>query len=49
MKTVQSQTLIFALTTAAVIAVAPYAGPRYADRGQIEFLLNCADCHGTDA
>jgi hypothetical protein len=49
MKTVQSHTLIFALTTAAVIAAVPYARPQDADRGQIEFLLNCADCHGTDA
>ena len=26
-----------------------YARPQDADRGQIEFLLNCASCHGTDA
>ena len=26
-----------------------YARPQDADRGQIEFLLNCAGCHGTDA
>jgi hypothetical protein len=35
--------------TAAVMAIVPYARPQDADRGQIEFLLNCAGCHGTDA
>jgi cytochrome c553 len=41
--------LIFTFTTAAVMAVIPDARPQDADRGQIEFLLNCAGCHGTDA
>jgi hypothetical protein len=41
--------LIFAVTTVAVMAMVPYARPQDADRGQIEFLLNCASCHGTDA
>ena len=41
--------LIFVFTTAAVMAIVPYARPKDADRGQIEFLLNCAGCHGTDA
>ena len=49
MKAFQRQTLIFTLTTAAMVAVAPYARPQDADRGQIKSLLNCADCHGTDA
>src|SRR5262245_53769338 len=41
--------LIFAVTTVAVMAMVPDARPQDADRGQIEFLLNCARCHGTDA
>jgi hypothetical protein len=41
--------LIFAFTAAAVMAVVPDARPQDSDRGQIEFLLNCARCHGTDA
>jgi hypothetical protein len=41
--------LIFVFTTAAMMAIVPYAHPQDADRGQIEFLLNCAGCHGTDA
>ncbi len=39
--------LIFAATT--LVAMVPYARPQDADRGQIEFLLNCSRCHGTDA
>ncbi len=31
------------------MAVVPDARPQDADRGQIEFVLNCARCHGTDA
>ncbi len=38
-----------AFTTAIVMTMVPYAHPQDADRGQIEFLLNCARCHGTDA
>jgi hypothetical protein len=49
MRTISTRILIFAFTTAAVMAVVPYARPQDADRGQIEFLLNCAGCHGTDA
>jgi hypothetical protein len=49
MRTISTQILIFAFTTAAAMAVVPYARPQDADRGQIEFLLNCAGCHGTDA
>jgi hypothetical protein len=49
MRTIQTRILIFASTTAAVMALASYARPQDADRGQIEFLLNCARCHGTDA
>jgi cytochrome c553 len=41
--------LIFAVTALAVMAMVPYARPQDADRGQIEFLLNCSRCHGTDA
>ena len=41
--------LFFAFTTAAVMAAVPEARPQDADRGQIEFLLNCARCHGTNA
>ena len=41
--------LIFAFVTAAVMAMVPYARSQDADRGQIEFFLNCARCHGTDA
>ena len=40
--------IIFAFTTAVVMAMVPDARPQDADRGQIEFLLNCAGCHGTD-
>jgi mono/diheme cytochrome c family protein len=49
MRTISTQILIFAFTTAAAMAVVPYARPQDADRAQIEFLLNCAGCHGTDA
>ena len=49
MRSVPTRILIFAFTTAAVVALAPGARPQDADRGQIEFLLNCARCHGTDA
>jgi hypothetical protein len=31
------------------MAMVTNARPQDADRGQIEFLLNCAGCHGTDA
>jgi hypothetical protein len=31
-----------------LMAMVPYARPQDADRGQIEFLLNCASCRGTD-
>ena len=42
--------LIFVATTLGVVlAMIPYASPQDADRGQIEFLLNCSRCHGTDA
>ena len=41
--------LIFAFTTAVVMAMVSDARPQDADRGQIEFLLNCSGCHGTDA
>lgn len=35
---------------AAVVMIASIAGARSqdADKGEIEFLLNCAECHGTD-
>jgi mono/diheme cytochrome c family protein len=49
MRKMPTRILIFALTTAPVMAIVPYARPQDADRGQIEFLLNCASCHGTDA
>ena len=49
MRTISTQILIVAFTTAAAMAVVPYARPQDADRGQIEFLLNYAGCHGTDA
>jgi hypothetical protein len=49
MTTMPTRILIFAFTTAAVMAMVPYARPQDADQGQIEFLLNCAGCHGTDA
>jgi hypothetical protein len=49
MRTIPTRVLIFAFTTAAVVAMVPYARPQDADQGQIEFLLNCAGCHGTDA
>jgi len=49
MMTMPTRILIFAVTTVAVMAMVPYAHPQDADRGQIEFLLNCAGCHGTDA
>ena len=40
---------ILILAFAAVMALVPYARSQDADQGQIEFLLNCAGCHGTDA
>jgi len=49
MRTTPTRILIFTFTAAAVMAMVPYARPQDADRGQIEFLLNCAGCHGTDA
>jgi len=49
MKTTRTRILIFTFTLAAVMAMVRYALPQDADRGQIEFLLNCAGCHGTDA
>jgi mono/diheme cytochrome c family protein len=49
MRTILTRTLIFAFTAAAAIAMIPYARPQDADQGQIEFLLNCAGCHSTDA
>jgi len=49
MRMILTRTLIFAFTTAAVIAMIPHARPQNADQGQIQFLLNCAGCHGTDA
>jgi hypothetical protein len=49
MKTWRTRILIFTFTVAAVMAMVPYARPQDADRGQIEFLLNCARCHGSDA
>jgi hypothetical protein len=49
MTTTPKRVLIFAVTTVAVMAMVHYARPQDADRGQIEFLLNCAGCHGTDA
>lgn len=47
--TILTRILIFAVITIAVMAMVPYARPQDADRGQIEFLLNCAGCHGADA
>jgi hypothetical protein len=47
--TIPTRILIFVVTTIAVMAMAPYARPQDADRGQIEFLLNCEGCHGADA
>ena len=49
MTTKPTRILIFAVTTIAVMAMVPYARSQDADRGQIEFLINCAGCHGTDA
>jgi hypothetical protein len=47
--TIQTRILVLAFATAAVLAMATHARSQDADRGQIEFLLNCASCHGTDA
>jgi len=41
--------LIFAFTTLSVMAIVPHARPYDAEQGQVQFLLNCARCHGTDA
>lgn len=49
MRTNPKRILIFAFTAAVVMAMVPDARPQDADQGQIEFLLNCARCHGTDA
>src|SRR5262249_53470323 len=49
MRTNPKRILIFAFTAARVMAMVPDAHPQDADQGQIEFLLNCARCHGTDA
>jgi hypothetical protein len=49
MRAMPTRMLIFAVTTAAVMTIVFYARAQDADRGQIEFLLNCAGCHGTDA
>ena len=47
MRTIRAQILILAVVVA--FATTPHAHAQDADRGQIEFLLNCASCHGTDA
>jgi hypothetical protein len=49
MRTVPARLLIFAFITAVVMAMFTNARSQDADRGQIEFLLTCAGCHGTDA
>jgi cytochrome c553 len=49
MRMIPKRILIFAFTTAVVMAMVSDARPQDADRGQIEFLLNCSGCHGTDA
>jgi mono/diheme cytochrome c family protein len=49
MRSLPIRTLIFAFITIVVMAIVRDAHPQDADRGQIEFLLNCAGCHGTDA
>ena len=49
MRTMPTRMLMFAVTTATVMTIVPHARAQDADRGQIEFLLNCAGCHGTDA
>jgi hypothetical protein len=49
MRKILTRALIFAFTTATVTAMISFARPQDADQGQIEFLLNCAGCHGTDA
>jgi mono/diheme cytochrome c family protein len=49
MRIIPTRILLFAFITAAVMMTVSYARPQDADRGQIEFLLNCASCHGTDA
>jgi len=41
--------VVLTVVTVAVVAMIADARPQDADRGQIEFLLNCASCHGTDA
>jgi hypothetical protein len=41
--------LTFGVTSLAVMAMVPNARPQDADQGQVEFLLNCARCHGPDA
>ena len=49
MRTIPTRILLFAFTMTVAMAMVPDARPQDADRGQIEFLLNCASCHGTDA
>jgi hypothetical protein len=49
MRTIPTPILIFPFTAAVVMAMVPAARPQDADQGQIQFLLNCARCHGTDA
>jgi hypothetical protein len=49
MRTIPTRITIFAFTAAVVMAMVPDARPQDADQGQIQFLLNCARCHGTDA
>jgi len=47
--TIPTRIVIFVFTAVVVMAMVADGRPQDADRGQIEFLLNCAPCHGTDA
>jgi mono/diheme cytochrome c family protein len=49
MRTIRPRIPILAFSAVALLATTPHARPQDADRGQIEFLLNCASCHGIDA
>lgn len=48
MDTLQRRTLVGAFAAILTMAAAAGAHSQDADKGEVEFLLNCAGCHGTD-
>src|SRR6516164_764672 len=49
MRAILTRIPTFSFTSVTLIAMISFARPQDADQGQVQFLLNCAGCHGTDA